>query len=160
ALRYFVLREMVFGLDADFSEEAFVGRLNADLANDLGNLVSRATTLIVNNASGRVPTSAPDAAPALAQAFDKAAGETARAMEEFAFHRAPASFWEFVGAVTRYVDAEQPWALAKQPESRARLDAVLYSLAESLRLLGIVLAPFVPDAAARIRAGVGQQGEP
>src|SRR5262249_42622910 len=108
----------------------------------------------------RVPTAAPGAAPGLAQAFDKAFGETARAMEEFAFHRALASIWEFVGAINRYVDTEQPWALAKQSESRARLDVVLYSLAESLRLLGIVLAPFVPDAAARIRAGVGQQGEP
>ena len=166
AFRYFVLREMVFGLDADFSEEGLVGRLNADLANDLGNLVSRVTTLIVNNAAGKVPAADPQGAaalpggdgPNLRQAFEKAAAEADRAMSEFAFHRALAAIWEFVGAVNRYVDTAQPWALAKRPESRAALDAVLYALAESLRLLGLVLAPFLPDATARIRAGLGQTG--
>jgi methionyl-tRNA synthetase len=166
AFRYFVLREMVFGLDADFSEEALVGRLNADLANDLGNLVSRATTLIVSLAGGKVP--APDqgaaavealGAPNLKQAFEKAASEIDRAMREFAYQRALAAIWEFIGAVNRYVDTTRPWALAKQPEGRAKLDTVLHALAESLRLLGIVLSPFVPGAAARIREGVGHRGE-
>ena len=159
AFRYFVLREMVFGLDADFSEEALVGRLNADLANDLGNLVSRATTLLVNLADGKVPAPS-ERTPELEQAFEKARTETARAMNEFAMHRALAAIWEFIGAVNRYVDATQPWALAKQANSRAKLDTVLNALAESLRVLGILLAPFVPDAAARIRAGVGQHEDP
>jgi methionyl-tRNA synthetase len=165
AFRYFVLREMVFGLDADFSEEALVGRLNADLANDLGNLVSRATTLIVNLAGGTVP--APDATvhpledvPDLKQAFQKAGADATVAMTEFAFHRALAAYWEFIGAVNRFVDTTQPWALAKQPERKAQLDTTLYTLAESLRVLGIVLAPFLPDATAKIRAGLGQTGEP
>ncbi|HEV8141600.1 MAG TPA: methionine--tRNA ligase subunit beta, partial [Methylomirabilota bacterium] len=166
AFRYFVLREMVFGLDADFSEEAFIGRLNADLANDLGNLVSRATTLIVNLAGGKVP--APDhgaafealGSPDLPQAFEKATRETERAMDEFASHRALAAIWEFVGAVNRYVDTTQPWALAKRPESRAKLDTALHALTESLRLLGIVLSPFLPDAARRIRESLGQREEP
>ena len=166
AFRYFVLREMVFGLDADFSEEAFIGRLNADLANDLGNLVSRATTLIVNLAGGKVP--APDhgaafealGSPDLPQAFEKATRETERAMNEFASHRALAAIWEFVGTVNRYVDTTRPWALAKQPESRAQLDTALHALAESLRLLGIVLSPFLPDAARRIRESLGQREEP
>jgi len=162
AFRYFVLREMVFGLDADFSEEAFVGRLNADLANDLGNLVSRATTLIVNLGQGVVPDPGKPtgAEEDVIAAFTKAKADLAGAMEEFAFHRALASTWEFVGVVNRYVDATQPWALAKDAGKRDRLAAALYTLAESLRLLGIVLAPFLPDAAARIRAGLGQTGEP
>jgi methionyl-tRNA synthetase len=163
AFRYFVLREMVFGLDADFSEEALVGRLNADLANDLGNLVSRATTLIVNLAGGRVPAddaAAPEETGELGRAFERAATEAGRAMEEFAFHRALAACWEFIGAVNRFVDTTQPWALAKRPDQRAKLDTVLYALAESLRLLGIVLSPFLPEAAAKIRAGLGQAGEP
>ncbi|PYM91133.1 MAG: methionine--tRNA ligase [Candidatus Rokuibacteriota bacterium] len=162
AFRYFILREMVFGLDADFSEEGFVTRLNADLANDLGNLVSRATTLIVNLAQGVVPASgeATAAETAIAAGWDRARAEVARAMDEFAFHRALTAVWEFVATLNRYVDTEQPWALAKAPGKAGRLAAVLYTLAESLRLLGIVLAPFVPDAAGKIRAALGQHGEP
>jgi len=162
AFRYFVLREMVFGLDADFSEEAFVGRLNADLANDLGNLVSRATTLIVNLGQGVVPARGnPTAAEdGVAAAFAKAKADVAAAMEEFAFQRALASMWEFVGVVNRYVDATQPWALAKDAGKREQLAAALATLAESLKMLGIVLAPFLPDAAAKIRAALGQTGEP
>jgi methionyl-tRNA synthetase len=162
AFRYFVLREMVFGLDADVSEEAFIGRLNADLANDLGNLVSRVTTLIVNLNRGGVPEPGqPSAAEErVLAAFTKAKADAAIAMEEFAFQRALAAMWEFVGVVNRYVDATQPWALAKDASKRERLSAVLYTLAESLRVLGIVLAPFLPDAATKIRAGLGQPGEP
>jgi methionyl-tRNA synthetase len=162
AFRYFVLRDMVFGLDADFSEEAFVARLNADLANDLGNLASRATTLIVNLGQGVVPQpGAPSAAETdLAAAFTKAQADVAGAIEEFAFQRALAAIWEFIGVVNRYVDATQPWALAKDAGKRERLSAVLYSLAESLRVLGLVLAPFLPDAATKIREALGQPGEP
>jgi methionyl-tRNA synthetase len=161
AFRYFVLREMVFGLDADFSEEAFVGRLNADLANDLGNLVSRATTLIVNLGQGVVPdrVTATAAEDAVGAAFAKAKADVATAMDEFAFHRALAAIWEFVGVVNRYVDTTQPWALAKDPGKKDRLAAALATLAESLNVLGIVLTPFLPDAAARIRGALGQSGE-
>jgi methionyl-tRNA synthetase len=162
AFRYFVLREMVFGLDADFSEEGLVGRLNADLANDLGNLVSRATTLIVNLGRGVVPARGRTTATedAVAAAFDKAKADVAAAMDEFAFHKALASLWEFVGVVNRYVDSTQPWALAKDAGKKVELDAALSTLAESLKMLGIVLAPFLPDAAAKIRAALGQTGEP
>src|SRR5262249_37383245 len=125
AFRYFVLRDMVFGLDADFSEEALVGRLNADLANDLGNFVSRATTLLANLADGRMPkpreTTAADAA--LADGWRKTLLDVESAMDEFAFQRALASIWEFIGILNRYVDKEQPWALTKDGGSKqARLD--------------------------------------
>jgi len=162
AFRYFVMREMVFGLDADFSEEALVARLNADLANDLGNLASRASTLIVNFAGGVVPAVGAPAAEegAVAAAFARALKVAGEAMDEFAFHRALAALWEFVAVVNRYVDASAPWELKKDPAKQARLNAVLYTLAESLRCLGIVLAPFLPDAAAKIRAALGHTGEP
>jgi len=162
AFRYFVLREMVFGLDADFSEEALVGRLNADLANDLGNLVSRATTLIVNLNQGVVPPRgvASAAEDAVSAAFTKAKADAGAAMDEFAFQRALAAVWEFIGVVNRYVDTTQPWALAKDAAQRDRLATTLYTLAESLRVLGIVLAPFLPDATAKIRAGLGQTAAP
>ena len=162
AFRYFLMREMVFGLDADFSEEAFVRRFNADLANDLGNLVSRATTLIVNFVGGLItaPPSFAAFGTDVPDALEKARGEVAAAMEEFAFHKALAAIWEFIGAVNRYVDTSQPWALAKDSTQRAMLDGVLYTLAESLRCLGVLLSPFLPEAAAKIRAALGQTGAP
>ena len=82
------------------------------------------------------------------------------AMDELAFHRALAAIWEFVAVVNRYVDASAPWELKKNPAKQARLAAVLYTLAESLRCLGIVLAPFLPEATAKIRAALGHTGEP
>jgi len=160
AFRYFVMREMVFGLDADFSEEAFVGRLNADLANDLGNLVSRATTMIVNFGGGRVPAAGVSAGSATADAWRKALADATAAMEEFAFHRALAAVWEFLGVVNRYIDTTAPWQLAKSPERRSELDAVLFTLAQALHGLGIVLAPFLPEAASKLRAALGQAGVP
>jgi methionyl-tRNA synthetase len=144
AFRYFLLREMTFGLDASFSEEAFVGRLNADLANDLGNLASRATTMIVNFGGGRVPRPGPEtpADTALRSALEQAARGVDEAMEDFAFHKALAAIWEFLGVVNRYVDTSAPWALAKDPVQRARLDTVLYTLAESLRAISILIDTF------------------
>jgi methionyl-tRNA synthetase len=159
AFRYFLLREMTFGLDASFSEEAFVGRLNADLANDLGNLVSRATTMIVNFGGGRAPQPGPetDDDKAVQTALEQAARGVDEAMEDFAFQRALAAIWEFLAVVNRYVDATAPWALAKDPAKRARLDTVLYTLAESLRAISILIDPFLPDAAGKIRAAVGAE---
>ena len=159
AFRYFLLREMTFGLDASFSEEAFVGRLNADLANDLGNLVSRATTMIVNFGGGRAPQPGPetDDDKAVQTALEQAARGVDEAMEDFAFQRALAAIWEFLAVVNRYVDASAPWALAKDPAKRARLDTVLYTLAESLRAISILIDPFLPDAAGKIRAALGAE---
>jgi methionyl-tRNA synthetase len=164
AFRYFVLRDMVFGLDADFSEEGFVGRLNADLANDLGNLVSRATTLIVNLAGGRVPETSPGewVGGDLRPAFEKARADVDAAMNEFAFHRALAALWEFIGAVNRYIDVTAPWGKRSESDDiaiRTRQHS-LYSASQALWCLGILLAPFLPDAAAKIRAALGQTGEP
>ena len=157
AFRYFVLREMPFGLDANFSEGAFVERLNADLANDLGNLVSRATTLIVTHgvkgAAVRARVAQPDST--LGDAFMKTSRTVEEAMADFAFHRALVAIWEFVAVVNRYVDSQQPWALAKDSQQNDRLVDVLVTLAEALRCLGILLLPFIPDAAARICKAMG-----
>jgi methionyl-tRNA synthetase len=161
AFRYFILREMTFGLDSDFARDAFVTRLNADLANDLGNLVSRATTLIANFAAGAgMPGPAAVDEDTVARAADAARRALDEAMGEFAFQRALAAIWEFIGTVNRYVDATQPWALAKKPAERPRLDRVLVTLADAVRYLGVVLDPFVPEAAAKIRAAVGPSSPP
>ena len=165
AFRYFMLREMTFGLDASFSEQALVGRLNADLANDLGNLVSRATTMIVNFGGGVIreplpvaggPGDVEDWQSELPAALRMAKDEVDRAMEEFAFQRALTAIWEFIRKLNRYVDTMQPWALAKEkdPSAKERLAGVLYMLGESLRCVSILLEPFLPDAAARIRGAV------
>src|SRR5258707_314742 len=161
AFRYFLLREMNFGLDASFSEEAFVDRLNADLANDLGNLASRASTLIA--ATGPVaqvtaPVEAADREIAIAAAEARATLE--QAMEEFAFQKALGGIWAFIGAVNRYVDTSAPWALAKDAAKRPRLERVLCTLADSLGFLGVVLEPFLPDAARKIREAIGAPGPP
>ena len=159
AFRYFLLREMSFGLDASFSEEAFVERLNADLANDLGNLVSRATTLIA--AAGPVakvgaPAEAADLEIAAAAAAARAVVE--QSMQEFAFQKALAGLWAFIGTVNRYVDASAPWALGKDPAKRPRLERVLLTLADALGFLGVMLEPFLPDAARKIRDAIGASG--
>jgi methionyl-tRNA synthetase len=156
-IRYFVLREMHFGLDADFTEEAVVGRLNADLANDLGNLVSRATTVLVNFAGGAVSAAGaegPEEA-ALRVAWGRAIDEVAKAMDEFAFYRAMTAIWEFIGGVNRYVDGQAPWTLAKDPAKAERLRTVLWTLGESLRVIGVLLDPFLPEAAGKIRGAIG-----
>jgi methionyl-tRNA synthetase len=157
AFRYFLLRESVFGLDSDFSEGALVARLNADLANDLGNLVSRSTTLLVNFAKGVVPKQGTETAQEseLRGSLEKARGEVHTAMEQFAFQRALSAVWEFIGVVNRYVDSTAPWALAKDPAKRERLNSVLYALAESLRCLAILLAAFLPTTSERIRQTIG-----
>ena len=159
AFRYFLLREMNFGLDASFSEEAFVDRLNADLANDLGNLASRASTLIAAGgpvAQVTAPVEAADREIVTAAAEARATLE--QAMEEFAFQKALGGIWAFIGAVNRYVDTSAPWALAKDPAKRPRLERVLCTLADSLGFLGVVLEPFLPDAARKIREAIGASG--
>jgi methionyl-tRNA synthetase len=162
AFRYFLTREMTFGLDASFSEEALVGRLNSDLANDLGNLVSRATTMIASFAGGTVPAPGepgPEAA-VVRDTLDRTRADVDAAMEEFAFQRALVSIWEFIRIVNGYIDAVQPWALARDPSRRDRLDGALYTLAESLRCLAILLDAFLPEAAGRIRGVLGLAQQP
>ncbi len=153
---------MPFGLVATFSEEALVERLNAELANDLGNLAARATTLIVNLRRGEVPSPGPPglATEALRGAMVSAQHEVREAMGEFAFQRALRALWGAIGQVNRYIDTTEPWRLAKEKGQGEQLDRVLYDLGEALRILGILLAPFVPDAAGKIRRAVGETGEP
>jgi methionyl-tRNA synthetase len=157
AFRYFVMREMPFGLDADFSEEALVARLNADLANDLGNLVARATTLL--KGMGTL-VKAGKGDQEVARAAAGTVDAVARAMEEFQFHRALAEIWAFIAVVNRYIDTTQPWALVKGGlQDPLRFDTVLVTLADALGFLGIILEPFLPNAAKRIREeALGHQG--
>ncbi len=162
ALRYFLLREVPFGLDGDFSHAALVGRINADLANDLGNLLARSLGMMERYRGGEVPF--PPAPAGELEADLRARGEAALReltlrMEEFAFNRALQAVGEFTAAANRYVDAAAPWALAKAGEQK-RLDSVLYHLAEALRQIAVMMTPFMPATGARMMAQLGLSDRP
>jgi len=160
AFRYFVMREMIFGQDADFTDEAFLGRYNADLANDLGNLASRATTMIHRYCGGVVP--APDAVLLVREPEADLRERTGVAIAavkartvEFQLSLALREIWDVVSATNRYIVTREPWALAKDPAKRAELDTALYTALDALRVVAELLRPFMPDAAERILAMVG-----
>ncbi len=153
ALRYFMLREMSFGLDAEFSEEALVRRINADLANDLGNLLSRSVSMVARYFDGVVPVA--ETRSPLADVAARVAGEVDRHVREFSTQRALASLWELVSAGNKHIDSEAPWQLAKDPAKRGQLASVLYGTLESLRAIGVLLAAFMPETSAKILAQIG-----
>ncbi|HZS84988.1 MAG TPA: methionine--tRNA ligase [Stellaceae bacterium] len=150
AVRYFMLRELPFGSDGDFSHRAVLGRINGDLANGLGNLAQRVLSMINRNCAGRVPQ------PAALTAADEALLATARGLlprlraefAEQAFHRGLEAVWQVVGEADRYVDEQAPWVLAKS--DRERMATVLYTLAETIRHIAILVQPVMPDAAGRL----------
>ena len=150
AFRYFVLREMTFGLDAGFSEEALVARLNADLANDLGNLYSRVLKLIQRYYDGRISDSSGERG--LVDAVRAAVTDVTAATERFAFSEALAAIWNLVSATNKYLVTNEPW---KQDPEDARTKAVLFSAAETLRAIAILLWPFLPQTAERMLQGLG-----
>jgi methionyl-tRNA synthetase len=157
-LRYFTLREMSFGLDASFSHEAIVARKNSDLANDLGNLFSRSTAMLLKYRDGVVPRPS--------GVFDQQDEELRlvatvmlsrfrETFTNFQFHLGLQSIWEFISHANKYIVRNEPWALAGSSEKKDRLDTVLYNLAECLRLLTLVLTPVMPETAARMAVGLG-----
>jgi methionyl-tRNA synthetase len=162
ALRYFLLREVVFGQDGSFSFDALVQRYNSDLANGLGNLASRTLTMINRYFKGEVPypshgaskTSADDA---VAETARKTIREFATLFDQFQFSRALESAWTLIAAVDKYIVENEPWALGeKQDEdSRSRLATVLYTSAEALRIATALAHPVMPDATAKIWTQMG-----
>lgn len=159
AIRYFVLREVAFGLDGDFSHVALVQRFNADLANDLGNLLSRTLTMLQRYCQGVVPPPADTdtAANPLAEAAAKLLPDLDPLLNELAFHKALARLWEYIRLVNRYVDEQAPWVLAREPAQRRQLDTVLYNQVESLRIIALLIFPFMPHTAASIWRQLGIQ---
>ena len=151
AFRYFLLRDMVFGLDSEFSEEALVARLNADLANDLGNLVSRSLTMAQKYFKGNLPEPGPS------QAADEELKRSAlelvdtyeKLIEQMALHKALMAIWEVIGQVNKYIDTMAPWVLAKSDTDR--LSTVICHIFETLRIIAGLLWPFMPGSAEKIQ---------
>ncbi|MDB5512565.1 MAG: methionine--tRNA ligase [Enterovirga sp.] len=149
-LRYFLLREVPFGQDGNYSHEAIVNRINADLANDLGNLAQRSLTMVARNCEGRIPnpvdlTEADRTLLALADALP---GKARAGIDGFGLHLALAEIWSVVAEANRYFASQEPWILRKQDP--VRMGTVLYVTAEVLRAIGILALPFVPRAAAKL----------
>jgi methionyl-tRNA synthetase len=149
-IRYFFMREVPFGQDGNYSHEAIVNRINADLANDLGNLAQRSLSMIAKNCDAAVPqpgafTQADQDMLWLADALP---GKTRAAMKDFAVHTTLAEIWAVVAEANRYFASQEPWVLRKSDP--ARMNTVLYVTAEILRAVGILAQPFVPTAAAKL----------
>jgi methionyl-tRNA synthetase len=162
-IRYFVLREMSFGLDAGFSHDSIVARKNSDLANDLGNLFSRSTAMLMKYTQGVVPRPGP-MQPADEELRLVATVMVSRFQETFSnfqFHLGLQAIWELISHANKYIVRNEPWALATDPAKAERLATVLYNLAECLRLLTLVLAPVMPETTGKMAAGLGfNPGDP
>lgn len=162
ALRYFLLREVVFGQDGSFSFDALVQRYNADLANDLGNLSSRTLSMIARYFREQIPYPSPKASrsasdDSIAQVAEEVIKSTNEMYDGFHFSRALESVWSLVSAVNKYIVENEPWQLGEQKDeaSLARLATVLYTSAEALRIITALLHPVLPTATARIWAQLG-----
>jgi len=157
AFRFFLLRDMVFGLDSNFTEEALVTRINADLANNLGNLVSRTLNMTARFADARVPEAgAPEALEqAVIDAVPRAADRVDAHMRRCEVNRALEAVFELVDAVNRYLEQRAPWKAAKEAGSEAIVATTLYTSCEALRCVAVLAAPFLPETGREIAARLG-----
>ena len=157
AFRYFLLREVPFGLDGDFSQKALINRINSDLANDLGNLVSRALTMVKRYFEGVMPR--PDREEPEDKELKSLASDILpkieKNMNNLQFSEALEKIWKLVRETNKYIDYSQPWVLAKDKAKEKRLGTVLYNSLESLRIITILISPFMPTSSQKIWKQLG-----
>ncbi len=162
AVRYYLLREIPFGSDGFYSEEALILRMNTDLANDLGNLLHRTLSMVEKFAGGRVP--GPGRYEALDLDVQAVAAQSREGLERhlasLEISDALATVFRLVSRANKYIDEAAPWSLARQPETRERLATVLYTMAETLRVVGIMLTPFLVETPGKIWRQLGLSGDP
>ncbi|MFP4193805.1 MAG: methionine--tRNA ligase [Desulfobacterales bacterium] len=163
AVRYFLMREMTFGLDSSFSEVALIQRINSDLANDLGNLFSRVLAMFHKYFRGTVPEwnsgKNPNPEFDLKTGAKEAIRNFTAGMDSFEFHRALGSVWEYIGKMNKYVDTAAPWELAKQKDARQQLASVIGGLLEGLRVVSGLIYPVMPDTAKTMQKHLGLDPE-
>jgi methionyl-tRNA synthetase len=159
AFRYFLLREVPFGQDGDFSQSAMVSSINSDLANGIGNLLSRTLTMIERFAGGKIPAIGTPALPEIEEKIAAAAAKLPdkldRGFGALTFRENLQAIWELIALCDEYIDKAAPWKLAKNPENGPRLNTVLNTAARALRLLSISLYPFMPQTAAQLSQQLG-----
>jgi methionyl-tRNA synthetase len=159
AFRYFLLREVPFGQDGDFSQTAMVTTINSDLANGIGNLLSRTLTMIERFADGKIPASGPPALPELEEKIAQAAAQLPAILERgfsaLTFRDNLQAIGELVGLCDEYIDKAAPWKLAKNPDDAPKLKTILNNAARALRLLAISLHPFMPQTTEQLARQLG-----